>query len=78
MAIKITRFISIEHVFSYISQLVYSKNKKYNSINDLWDEIEKSFNIIAEKNIKNLFDNYSNRLVQVIENKGDITKYLLF
>ena len=67
----------IENVWHMLANIVYDKVEYFNT-NDLWNSIKKAVAIINKdkiRELKNLFDSMSRRLVKVIDRKGDIIDY---
>jgi hypothetical protein len=60
-----------------MEKIVYD-GKQYTSKEELWTAIQNAAEVImAEKRdlIRKYFANYNERLIEVIEKKGDLTKY---
>jgi transposase/YHS domain-containing protein len=67
----------IENVWNSMEKIVYD-GKQYTSKEELWTAIQNAAEVImAEKRdlIRKYFANYNERLIEVIEKKGDLTKY---
>ena len=68
-----------ENIWQMVSDIVYD-GKQYNSPQVLWENINK---VVNQKNktkqaiIKKIYDGYNERLLKVIENKGNEIPYVV-
>ena len=56
----------IENAFSYLSNKLYSKNKNYSNLDELWNSLSFEFKNIPIDYIQNLYCSMKRRLIEVI------------
>lgn len=66
----------VENVWSCLCHIVYA-NRQYDSVEELWQALEDASDVLTFERddiLKNLYNDMNNRLVEVIECKGDKIK----
>lgn len=64
----------IENLWGYLTKRVYSNGRQFNSVDDLEKTIYHEWNSIDPQYLRNLIDGMSNRICQVLINRGDFIK----
>ena len=65
----------IENIWSIIKFKLYKDNKKYTTLDELWERIVKEANSITKDEIKSLVSSVDKRLLLVLQKKGGHTDY---
>lgn len=65
----------IENIWSIIKFKLYKDNKKYTTLDELWERIVKEANSITKDEIKFLVSSVDKRLLLVLQKKGGHTDY---
>ena len=66
----------IENVWKWMSQKVYVNNMQYETFDALKNTIFKAWDDLPQVYIVNLFDNMSDRAIEVLDKKGYSAHYL--
>ena len=64
-----------ENLWSAVKREIYQGGKQYSNCNDLWASIKASCESQAEMLIPQLIGSMDNRIFQLLEKKGEITKH---
>ena len=62
----------MENVWGILSRRVYANSKQFDNKKQLISAIQREWNVLSEKEIKNLFDGIPDRIFKCISNKGQI------
>lgn len=65
----------IENVFGILSGIMYRGGKIYRSQNELWAALENAYANLPMVQIQHLYHSMPNRLIEVIQKGGGLTKY---
>lgn len=65
----------IENVWGWLARKVYESGKQYSSKKDLIEGIKQAWSTISLNYIEKLYESISNRIFEVISNKGGTTHY---
>ena len=65
----------IKNLWGMLSQKVYQGGKSYQTSTELWEALVHTWMEIPLAFFQNLYNSMSNRMINVLENKGGKTKY---
>ncbi len=65
----------IENLWGILVRDVYKDNRQYNSVQELMEEINRCWNNIDQKVVKNLYKSMPKRIANVLKAQGLKTKY---
>ena len=65
----------IENIWADLSRCVYANGKQYKYVKELRDSIIKNWSLLKQKRIKKLYKSIPKRLLDVVQQKGGLTKY---
>ena len=65
----------IENLWGYLSQKVYEGGKSYKSSQELWEALVKVWNETPLSFFQNLYNSMSERVLKVLQEKGERIKY---
>lgn len=65
----------MENLWGILTRAVYSNGRQFKNKNDLKEEVIKQWSLISTRTLSNLVKSMSERIVEVLSNKGGNTKY---
>ena len=66
---------TVENIFHILTSKVYGENKRFKKYNSLQEELVVQCEKLDSQLFQKVYESMLHRLLEVIENKGGITKY---
>ena len=65
----------IENTWGIMAQKVYSEGRRFRNKSELWKRVKEVWDDFTVNEVKRCIENYNERLSEVFQNLGGITKY---
>ena len=65
----------IENIWGIMAQTVYSEGRRFRNMSELWKRVKEVWDNFTVQEVKRWIENYNERLSEVFQNLGGITKY---